>query len=121
MRNQNKMSRIFIKTKISANGKEEIVDMKVDTGSDSTMIDEKICKKLGLKKIGVEFGKGLSKIEKKYNQYQATLKIKGCRPSISFPVLGDPKGNNLLGHDILEANNAIIDEEKKEMICPLQF
>jgi len=115
------MGRIFIPTKISANGKEDIVDMKVYTGSDSTMIDEKICKKLGLKKIGVEFGKGLSGIEKKYNQYQATLEIKGCKPPISFPILGDPKGSNLLGHDILEANNVTIDEKEHRLICPLQF
>ena len=104
------MGRIY--EKIEIEGKK--VKVKIDTGSDFPLCLRKdIIKKLGLKphptaKAELHTEEGI-----KYSPaYLATIKIKGCRfgaPQIVVEAFGE---DNLLGHPILQALDAKINEER---------
>lgn len=108
---------------IEINGKK--VKVKVDTGSDFPLsLRRDVIKKLNLKKHPT--AKALLFTEegtKESPAYMARIKIKDCEfgsPQTVVEAFGE---DNLLGHPILQALDAKVDEKKKKItfkseMCP---
>ena len=103
------------------------VSVKIDTASDIPLcLRKEVIKKLKLSKSPLK-AKLFREEEGKTREYLediwlARIKIKGCEFAVPQLVV-EAKGENLLGHPILQALGAKIDEEKEEFtfkpqMCP---
>ncbi len=115
------MGRIY--EEIEVDGRK--VRVKVDTGSDFPLaLKRDIIRKLKLKKHPT--AKALLDTEegrKESPAYMARIKIKGCEFGSPQPIVEAFGEDNLLGHPILQALGAKIDEKKERIIfdmtrCP---
>lgn len=117
------MGKIYEEIKIE--GKK--VKVKVDTASDAPLcLRKEVIKKLKLSKSPLK-AKLFREEEGKTREYLediwlARIKIKGCEFAVPQLVI-EAKGENLLGHPILQALGAKIDEEKETftfnpIMCP---
>lgn len=87
--------------------------------AEKTSVKEDILKKLGCKIEREIITIDVNENKTKKKLYRTIIKIegiKGCGEPISLPVIGGKK--NLLGKDILQAFNAIINEKTKKISCP---
>ena len=101
------------------------IKVKIDTGSDFALsLKKEVIKKLGLQKHPKAYA--LLKTEegeKKSPVWFVRTKIKGCEfgaPQLVVEAFGE---DNLLGHPILQALGAKVDEDKEEfsfdpIMCP---
>jgi len=95
------------------------VKAQIDTGTDMTYIDEDLLRAMGLVSTQKMNASLAGRMDIPINLYIAEIKIRGC--SI-FQVVGGGK-TNIIGNDILQKFNAVVDEEKGTVEfkrCPLQ-
>lgn len=114
------MARITIKGEVSNKELKREIPLVVDTGADMTAIKESTLKEIGLRKKGWKTAINADGSKKRLPVYRVILKVEGCSSDTGIDVLGT-KGNNLLGHDMLQIWNARVDEKNKRLECPINL
>jgi len=107
-----------IEEEVEIEGKK--VMMRVDTGADTTSVDENILLQLGLKPIRKRRANFGNEFIREVGLYAVRLSIKGCE--IDALVFGRKK--NLLGHDVLQKFEARVDEKEGKVEyrkCPTEI
>ena len=99
------------KAKISVNGKIEEVDAVIDTGADTTMVDEEVLLKLGAPHLGNRAVQSMGEFKDKKPVYGAIVEVDGV--GFGLVVFGGKK--NIIGHDFLQLSKAVINEETGEV------
>ncbi|MFH1547552.1 MAG: hypothetical protein ABIC57_03635 [bacterium] len=108
------MGRFKKKVKLSGPKGEEEIDLWVDTGADHSIIDRKIAENIGsivIRPIG------LTDIHKKVEQAELraiTIQLNGC--TSDFLTVTREGVDNVLGADVLQGLDAIVDMKKKDII-----
>ncbi len=92
---------------ISVNEKSAEVEAVIDTGAQTTMIDEEILLKIGAPHMGNRRVNSIGEFKDVKSLYGAVVEVDGC--GFGLVVLGGKK--NIIGHDFLQMAKAVINEE----------